>query len=263
MVSIAPFVCLVGFLFLWGEKVAHSDEGVAMQDSDKGNAISVAVASNGSGKALLLGRRYLPSINKYVGWIKQVDVSTGLGDSQFNAADDNSSNINVTVAPPDAGSIYFDFAGAGKENLCTTAVWKSPKWWIACRSSNSSSKYILYLASVTLTGDVTAYSTSIGGGSTLNKHGYPGHQGSLLVDGNNLIVVGYRGTGVSNPTNTSNDYRPFMAKFNLSQAQNLWSPTYLTDFTGTDNDSSTGAYNYRAVALIKGPVESNGKSYYY
>jgi hypothetical protein len=252
-------VCALA-LFSSSHIPTRADEGIAMQQDENSNAVSVGMATNNAGKALLTGRRVI-STRSYsnVGWIKQIDVATGLGDSAFNSADDDSININVTQQPPDAGSVYLDLSNSQKETLCTAATWDNENsvWWVACRSLNSSNKYAVYFLKVTTTGTITSYLTTIGGGTGSNKNGYPGRQGSLLLEGSNLVLVGYRGTTLSNPVKTSTDYRPFIAKFAISSAQNNWAPSALSEFTSTDSDSSTGAYNYRAVAVV-----SDG-SYYY
>lgn len=232
---------------------ALADEGVALQQDENSNAISVAVVSNNSGKALLLGRRYLATPKQTVGWIKQVDLLSGLGDTSFSYADDNSKNINVTTRAPDAGSIYLDLANSTKETLCTSAVWDSSNsvYWVTCRALSSSSKYSVYLLKVTTSGSVTSYLTTLGGGTDNNKHAYPGHQGSLILDGSNLVLVGYRGTNLNTTVVTSTTYRPYIAKFAISSAGNNWAPSSIAEFTDTDSDSTTGAYNYRAVAVVK------------
>jgi predicted DsbA family dithiol-disulfide isomerase len=147
-----------------------------MQQDENSNAVSVGMATNNAGKALLTGRRVISSRSySNVGWIKQIDVASGLGDSLFNSADDDSININVTQQPPDAGSVYLDLSNSQKETLCTAATWDNENsvWWVACRSLNSSNKYAVYFLKVTTTGTITSYLTTIGGGTGSNKNGYP------------------------------------------------------------------------------------------
>ena len=250
------------FLFLFVLSVSSlADEGMPLQQDENGAAISTATASDGAGNVLSVGRRWLASPTagsaRYVGWLKLVTASTGQGVNSFNSADDASSNISESTPPSDTGSIYVDLSDSNKESLCTSAVWDSTHsvFWVACRSVNSSSKYLVYLLKVTTAGVITSYSTTLGNGDapSNNKHGFPGRQGSLILDDSNasLVLVGYKGTGITSPYNTTNDYRPFIAKFTISGATTGWVPAYIADFATTDDDETTGAFGHRAVAVVK------------
>jgi surface protein len=236
-------------------------EGTPVQHDENSNALSVAMVSNGQGKLLQLGRYFIYSQLQNVGFIKQFayDSATSeyIGDKNFSYSDSSANNVNVSTQVRDPGIAYIDLSNSQKETLCTSAVWDNSNsvWWVSCRSLNSSNKYILYLLKVTTTGTINYYRTDIGGGTTNNKHGYPGKQGSLILDGTQLILVGYRGSNLVSPVNTSTSYRPFIAKFNTASVpasnNTTWTSASITEFTGTDSDTSTGAYNYRAVAVTK------------
>jgi surface protein len=236
-------------------------EGTPVQHDENSNAVSVAMVSNGQGKLLQLGRYFIYSQLQNVGFIKQFayDSATSeyIGDKNFSYSDSSANNVNVSTQVRDPGIAYIDLSNSQKETLCTSAVWDNSNsvWWVSCRSLNSSNKYILYLLKVTTTGTINYYPTDIGGGTTNNKHGYPGKQGSLILDGTQLILVGYRGSNLVSPVNTSTSYRPFIAKFNTASVpasnNTTWTSASITEFTGTDSDTSTGAYNYRAVAVTK------------
>ena len=210
------FSFLFPFLFLFVLSVSSlAIEGLPVQQNQNGAAISTAVASDGAGNVLSVGRRWLASPTadsaRYVGWLKLVTASDGQGVNTFHSADMNSRNSSETTAPPDAGSIYVDLSDSNKESLCTSVVWDSTNsvFWVACRSVNSSSKYLVYLLKVTTAGVITSYSTTLGNGNapSNNKHGFPGRQGSLMLDDTNtsLVLVGYKGTGITSPYNTTND----------------------------------------------------------
>ena len=248
------------FLFLFVLSVSSlADEGMPLQQDENSTAISTAIASDDAGNVLSVGRRYLASPTtgsaRSVGWLKLISASTGLAVNTFNSAGDSSSNLNESTAPSDTGSIYVDLSAFGKESLCTSVVWDSTNsvFWVACRSVTSSSKYLVYLLKVTTAGVITSYSTTLGNGTGNNYHGFPGRQGSLMLDDTNtsLVLVGYKGTGITSPYNTTNDYRPFIAKFTISGQTTGWAPAHLADFATTDSNSTTGAYGHRAVAVVK------------
>ncbi|MCX6102131.1 MAG: hypothetical protein NT000_02550, partial [Proteobacteria bacterium] len=123
-----PFLFPSLFLFLFVLSVSsRADEGMPLQQDENGAAISTAIASDGAGNVLSVGRRWLASPTdgsaRYVGWLKLVSASTGQGVNSFNSADDASSNISESTPPSDTGSIYVDLSDSNKESLCTSAVW--------------------------------------------------------------------------------------------------------------------------------------------
>jgi len=111
-------------------------DGTALQQDENSNAILVASANNNSGKALSVGRRWIYSASRNIGWLTLMDLSSGLADTNFNLPDSAAKNINVSTAPTEPGSIYLDLSNSTKESLCTSTVWDNSNsvWWVACRS---------------------------------------------------------------------------------------------------------------------------------
>ncbi len=256
-------------LFIVTRSNFRADEGQYEVYNDTSSQITTFVVTNGESenRVLIGGRAHfylLSSLNRYVGWIKQMTGDL-IGDPDFQAANLSSNNPNVAVNILGAGSLYFDFSGGNqKENLATTAVWDTNRdvWWVMARvlyNYSGTYKYRVLLLKVTPTGDVTEFEAGIGGGTdeSGNYHGLlGGPKGVIFINGgggsnDKILFTGYRGQ-MTSFTPAIENFHPYVAE--VTNLDSISSPISGGDITITNIDNvDTGASNWRGIALVANP----------
>ena len=186
-----------------------------------GNALYRFVVSQpGNDDSLLfIGKAYVGGKN--VAKVTSKLASGGFANGSFAKTSDASQ----------PGVQYYDFAGAGLDNLCSAGTWVGDGFVVVCRSMRANGYYDVYALKVDSSGArVNSFGTSgvkaldIGGNST-NGHAFP--RSIAYNSGSGLFTVaGSVGTSAAN-------YRTFIANFSASTGAASGSVVKITSYVGT------------------------------
>ncbi len=215
-----------------------------------GNVIYRAIAQNTSDstRVVAVGRAWNGS--QYKGVIASFLTNGGWHDSGFT-------NSGGGWFP---GQQFYDFAGAGYDNLCNAVVYAYDGWIVACRSLNSAAYYDVFLAKVDSNGNLMSafgtngiIETNIGGNSTSGHALVNGiaYNGDVNTSDHGVItLVGYMGKVGS--------YHPYIAAFDQKTGAQFGSTVTLSSFVGTavgiayNSNGASSAY-YVAVTESSAP----------
>ncbi|MBY0369418.1 fibronectin type III domain-containing protein, partial [bacterium] len=161
------------------------------------------------------------------------------------------------------GVQFFDFAGAGFDNLCNGGVYAYDGYIVACRSMKSNGYYDIYLAKFSATGSLmTAFDTDgivasgVGGNSTDGHAFIRGIAYNPDVNTSHHGVVTIVGSIGTNGTN----YRPFIAAYDQQTGAAYGSIVKNTAYVGT----AVGvAYDSTAGAYFVASTENSGTRHFY
>ena len=244
---------LVFWTLFWVGATSYAEFGNPLRPSGfDGNVIYRAAVQEPGNTTnyLMVGRAWTGS--QYQGMISSHLVSGGWQNGSFTR--------RSGWVP---GQQFFDFAGAGYDNLCNAGTYAYDGYIVACRSMKSNGYYDVYLVKVDDSGNLVAafdtdgiVATGIGGDST-NGHAFiRGITYNPDVNGSHNGVVAVVG---SVGTNSSN-YRPFIATFDQQTGAAYGSVVKNTAYVGT----AVGVvYSTDADAYFVASTENSGTKHMY
>ncbi len=214
-----------------------------------GNVVYRSVAKNPSDstRVVAVGRAWTGS--QYKGVISSFLTNGGWHDGGF-----------VSSNGWFPGQQFYDFAGAGYDNLCNAVVYAYDGYIVACRSLNSSAYYDVFLAKVDGNGNLMSsfgtngiLETNIGGNSSSGHALVNGivYNGDVNASDNGVVtIVGYTGKVGA--------YHPYIAAFDQKTGAQFGSTVKLSSFVGTavsiayNSNGASSAY-YVAVTENSAP----------
>jgi hypothetical protein len=248
---------IASFLALLTSLTAFGEFGLPLRPDNSGQAFSgnvvfraVATQTSSSSNYLAVGRAWNGS--QYVGVLKSGLVSYGFPNGSFT----KSGGWNP-------GEQFYDFAGAGYDNLCNAVTYAYDGFIAACRSLNAQTYYNIYLIKVDTSGNlVSSFGT---GGIVDTGLGGSGPGQQALIRGiayNSDVNASHHGVVaiVGALGNYGSTFHPFIATYDQQTGAAYGSSATVSSISGT---AVSVAYDTSTTAYYVASTETSATNHFY